>query len=374
MANNASSTLPATMRAWVYNSTKGGIENNLKLIPDYPVPEHFRTLPSPPAGKGDAVLVKILAASLNPIDHKLVELPVVGGLIQKKPATPAIDFCGRVVLVPANSTSTLKAGQLVAGKLPPQTQYGALAEYAVTYSNNIVPVPAGVSVEQASTIGICGSTAWTAVVPQIEAARERNKKSGGGTEPLRVFVNGGSGGIGSFVVPIAKALGCHVTATCSAANANLVTKTLGADDTIDYRTTNVSEALIRKTKEAGRPYDVGVDAIGMKFGLYKAADTYLAAGAQFPRIGMEFSTITDAIAIVYRPTFLGGGKHVSPFVEGRATVPILTSLLDLMAQGKLNIPLDGGAAVPFSDVPRAYARIKTHRTQGKIVVRVAEDN
>ncbi|KAL1896748.1 putative secondary metabolism biosynthetic enzyme [Sporothrix stenoceras] len=372
-ANSTPTTLPATMRAWVYKTTKGGIENTLKLIPDYPIPDHFRTLPSPPAGKGDAVLVKILAASLNPIDHKLTELPIVGGLVQKKPATPAVDFCGRVVRVPANSSSPLKAGQLVAGKLPPQSQHGALAEYAVAYSTNIVPVPSGVSVEQAATIGICGSTAWTAVVPQIEAARERNKKTGG-AEPLRIFINGGSGGIGSFAVPIAKALGCHVTATCSGANANLVKNTLGADDTIDYRTTNVSEALIKKTKEAGRPFDVGVDAIGMKFGLYKAADHFLAPGAQFPRIGMEFSTITDAIAIVYRPTFLGGGQHVSPFVEGRATTRILTSLLDLMEQGKLNIPLDGGAAVPFSDVPRAYARLKSHRTQGKIVVRVTGDN
>lgn len=372
MANNTSSSLPATMRAWVYNSTKGGIENNLKLVSNLPIPDHFRTLPSPPAGKGDAVLVRILAASLNPVDHKLAELPLVGGLIQKKPATPAVDFCGRVVRVPNNSSSPLKAGQLVAGKLPPQTQHGALAEYAVAYSTNVVPVPAGVSVEQAATIGICGSTAWSAIVPQIEAARERNKKTGNG-EPLRVFVNGGSGGIGSFLVPIAKSFGCHVTATCSAANSRLVRETLGADNTIDYRTTNVADALVQKAKESG-PFDVAVDAIGMKFGLYKAADEYLVEGAQFPRIGMEFSTITDAIAIVYRPTFLGGGRHLSPFVEGPATTEKLTSLLRLMAQGKLNIPLDGGAAMPFSDVPRAYARIKSHRTQGKIVVCVAEDN
>lgn len=369
----SNSSLPPTMRAWVYHTTKGGIENTVKLIPDYPVPESFRTLPAPPPGKGDAVLVRILAASLNPVDTKLAELPIVGGFIQKKPATPAVDFCGRVVRVAANSSSPLKPGQLVAGKLPPQPQHGALAEYAVAHTTNVVPVPAGVSVEQAATIGICGSTAWTALVPQIEAARARNKKNGG-SEPLRVFVNGASGGVGSFAVPIAKALGCHVTATCSGANANLVRQTLGADDVIDYRTTNVSEALIRRANAAGRPFDAAVDVIGMRFGLYKAADRYLVAGAEFPRIGMEFNTITDALAIVFRPTVLGGGQHASPFVQGRATTKILSELLDLMAQGKLNVPLDGGAALPFTDVPRAYARMKSHRTQGKIVVRVADDN
>ncbi|KJR82017.1 NADH oxidase [Sporothrix schenckii 1099-18] len=374
-AANTPTQLPPTMRAWVYQTGKGGIENTLKLIPDYPVPSHFRTLEAPPPGQGDAVLVRILAASLNPVDYKLVELPVVGGLLQKTPATPAVDFCGRVVRV-GTSATTLKEGQLVAGKLPPQPQHGALADYAVAHSVNVVPVPDGVSVEQAATIGLAGATAWTALVPQMEAAQARNTTATGRgrDKPLRVFVNGGSGGIGSFAIPLAKARGCHVTATCSAASAQLVRDVLGADDVIDYRTTDVADALVQKTNEAGRPYDVAVDVIGMRFGLYKAADAFLAAGAAFPRIGMEPGTIKDAVAIVYRPTLLGGGRHASPFVAGRATPDILRGLLDLMAQGQLTVPLDGGAAVPFEDVPRAYARLKTQRTQGKIVVRVAEDN
>ncbi|CAK7203160.1 putative secondary metabolism biosynthetic enzyme [Sporothrix eucalyptigena] len=366
-ATNTTTQIPATMRAWVYYTTEGGIENAMKLVPDYPVPESFRTLPTPPPGKGDeTILVRVLAASINPVDHKLPELPLVGGFLQKKPTTPAVDFCGRVVRT-SNASSTFRPGQLVAGKLPSQTQHGALAEYAVAHSGNVAPVPAGVSVEQAATIGICGSTVWSSLVPDIEAA----KKAGRGKDGLRVFINGGSGGIGSFAVPIAKALGCQVTTTCSTKNVEHVRQTLGADDVIDYRTTNVGDALIQKSKKDGQ-YDVALDAVGMPFGLYKAADKFLVEGAPFTRITMD--SIADGLRVALQPTFLGGGKHSAPFVNGKPTPEGLRSLLDLMVQGKLKVPLDGDAPVPFTDVPRAYARLKTNRARGKIVIHVADDN
>ncbi|CAK7216565.1 hypothetical protein SCUCBS95973_002850 [Sporothrix curviconia] len=383
MSNPPADPLPATMRAWVYHTATGGIDKTMKLVPDYPIPEHFRTMPSPPAGKGYAVIVRILATSMNPADHKVAEMPILGRFMQKTPATPCIDFCGRVVRVkpsPLSSSSSssssmvpmLKPGQLVAGMLPPYTQHGALAEYALAYSEHIAPVPEGVSVEQAAMLGIGGSTAWNGFMPQIEAARQRNKKTDGG-EQLRLFINGGSGGIGSFIVPMAKAMGCHVTASCSGANAGLVRDVLGADDVIDYRTTDVATALISRATEAGRPYDMAIDAVGMPFALYKAADKFLARGAAFSRIGFDLALLLDILAITYRPALLGGGTHPSPFVLGGATTENMSGLMALIAQGKLHVPLDGGAVVPFEEAPRAIARIKSHRTQGKIVARVAED-
>ncbi|CAK7214535.1 hypothetical protein SBRCBS47491_002176 [Sporothrix bragantina] len=367
-ASPSTAQLPATMRAWVYNNAKGGIEAAMKLVPDYPVPASFRTLAKPPPGKGDeTVLVRILAASINPVDYKLPELPLVGKYVQKLPTTPAVDFCGRVIRTSNTTSSAFTPGQLVAGKLPSQTQHGALAEYAVAHSDNVVPVPAGVSVEQAATIGICGSTVWTALVPEIEAAQKKSASP----KNVRVFINGGSGGIGSFAIPAAKALGCHVTTTCSTNNVEHVRRTLGADDVIDYKTTSVADALVSKAKADG-PFDVAFDAIGMPFGVYKAADTFLVEGAAFPRIGID--SIFHGARIGLQPTLLGGGKHAAPFINGKATPERLRGVLELMAQGKLKVPLDGDAVVPFEDVPRAYARLKTHRTRGKIVVRVAEDN
>ncbi|CAK7270978.1 putative secondary metabolism biosynthetic enzyme [Sporothrix epigloea] len=360
--------LPATMRAWVYHHAKGGIETAMKLVPDYPVPETFRTLPHSHSNKGsEAILVRVLAASLNPVDYKLPELPLVGGFLHKRPATPAADFCGRVIRSSKADSSVFTPGQLVAGTLPMFAQHGALAEYAIAYSDRIVPVPEGVSVEQAATIGICGATVWTALVPEIEAAQKRSASP----RALRVFINGGSGGIGSFAIPAAKALGCHVTTTCSASNVEHVRNTLGADDVMDYKTSNVADTLVHKAQADG-PFDVAFDSIGMSFGLYKAADAFLVDGAAFPRIGVDL--LLDGVRIMLQPRLLGGGKHASPFVSGDVTPERLRQVLDLMAQGKLTVPLDGDTVVPFEDVPRAYTRLKTHRTIGKIVVRVSEDN
>ncbi|CAK7243453.1 MAG: putative secondary metabolism biosynthetic enzyme [Sporothrix thermara] len=373
MATTTPSTaeLPATMRAWVYTTTHGGIEKTMKIVPDYPVPEEFRTLAPPPSGQGDeAVLVRVLAASLNPVDYKLPELPLVGGFVRKMPATPTFDFCGRVIKTSSSSSSSqFQPGQLVAGQVPMRSPHGALAEYAVAYSNFIAPVPAGVSVEQASTVGVCGGTVFAAMVPAIEKAQKNNKDD----KTLRVFVNGGSGGVGSFAIPVAKALGCHVTATCSTANVEHVLRVLGADDVIDYKktTTSVGDELIRKAQQDG-PYDVAFDTIGMPFALYKAADHYLAEGGTFPRIGAD--SLVDVARISLQPALLGGGKRAAPFITGRPTPERLHAVLDLMAQGKLQVPLDGDAVVPFEDAARAYARLKTHRARGKIVIRVAEDN
>lgn len=356
------------MRAWVYHHAKGGIETAMKLVPDYPVPESFRTLLHSHSNKGsEAILVRVLAASLNPVDYKLPELPLVGGFLHKRPATPAVDFCGRVIRSSKADSSVFTPGQLVAGTLPVLVQHGALAEYAVAFSDRVVPVPAGVSVEQAATIGVCGGTVWTALVPQIEAAQKKSASP----KDLRVFINGGSGGIGSFAIPVAKALGCHVTTTCSTGNVEHVRNTLGADNLIDYKTSNVADALVHKAQADG-PFDVAFDSIGMTFDIYKAADAFLVDGMAFPRIGVD--SILDGVRITLQPRLLGGGKHASPFVNGDATSERLQQVVDLMAQGKLKVPLDGDAVVPFEDVPRAYTRLKSHRTRGKIVVRVSEDN
>ncbi|CAK7273212.1 putative secondary metabolism biosynthetic enzyme [Sporothrix epigloea] len=361
MSTSSGPTLPATMRAWIFDHAKGGIEKAMRLVSDHPVPENFHHKSK------ETILVRVLAASLNPVDYKLPELPLVGGFFYKRPATPAADFCGRVVQSSLGGSSAFQPGQLVAGTLPLPTHHGALAEYAVAYADRIAPVPAGVSAEQAATIGICGATVWTALVPQIEAAQKRSASP----KDLRVFINGGSGGIGSFAIPIAKALGCHVTTTCSTANVEHVRRQLGADDVIDYKTSNVAEVLVSKAKSDGQ-FDVAFDAIGMPFSIYKAADEFLVPGAAFPRIGVD--SLLDGVRMMLQPRLLGGGKHATPFVNGDVTSERLQHVLELMAQGKLTVPLEGDATVPLEQVPQAYARLKTHRVRGKIVVRVAEDN
>ena len=145
-------------------------------------------------------LVQVYAASLNPVDYKLAELPVIGRFAVPKPATPGLDFAGKVVDV--GSHCNVSVGEMVFGKLEPKQQHGTLGEYIIGSKAGTVPLPDGVSVEQATTLGVCGLVTYQCLAPNIQSGD-------------RVLINGGSGGTGTFAIQIAKALGCHVTTTCS---------------------------------------------------------------------------------------------------------------------------------------------------------------
>lgn len=140
------------------------------------------------------------SASLNPVDYKLPELPLIGRLAIPKPATPGLDFSGTIVL--STPTSRLQPGTRVFGKLEPKQQFGTLGEYVVGSSEGTVAVPGGIGMAEASTLGVCGLVTYQALTRHVR-------------EGMRVLVNGGSGGTGTFAVQIAKALGAEVVVTCS---------------------------------------------------------------------------------------------------------------------------------------------------------------
>lgn len=184
--------LPTTMRAWQWSTCTTTLEDALTLNPSAP-------LPNRPLTPGEC-LVKVHAASLNPVDYKLPELPIVGRLAIPKPATPGLDFSGTVVK--ASEPSTLQPGQRVFGKLEPKQQFGTLGEYIIGSAAGTVPLPDSVSFEEGATLGVCGLVTYQCLT--------RNAKSGD-----RVLINGGSGGTGTFAIQIAKALGCEVVTTSS---------------------------------------------------------------------------------------------------------------------------------------------------------------
>jgi NADPH:quinone reductase-like Zn-dependent oxidoreductase len=187
-------SLPATMRAWQWSQCNDTLENAIQLNESAPLPTASRQL-----ALGES-LIMVHAASLNPVDYKLPELPIVGRMAISKPATPGLDFAGKVVQV--GPDCHVKVGQMVFGKLEPNQQFGTLGEYIIGSKSGTVPLPDRIPVEQAATLGVCGLVTYQALAPNV--------KPGG-----RVLVNGGSGGTGTFAVQIAKALGCHVTTTCS---------------------------------------------------------------------------------------------------------------------------------------------------------------
>ena len=137
-----SKSLPSVMRSWQYNSTSGGLENNLKLNSSAP-------LPTP---KNDQHLVRILATALNPVDVKPAENAIISRLLITKPATPGIDFVGRIVKPAAGSS--LKPNQLVFGfgAVSPFAG-GCLREYTAAPTIGAIALPKSVNPIDAATIG-----------------------------------------------------------------------------------------------------------------------------------------------------------------------------------------------------------------------------
>lgn len=183
-----------TMRAWQWSSCSDRLESALQLVDSAPLPTSQKSL-----GR-EEYLIQVHAAALNPVDYKLAELPIVGRMAIRKPATPGLDFAGKIV--EAGEDCDLNVGQMVFGKLEPKQQFGTLGEYIVGSRAGTVPLPGGVSMEHAATLGVCGLVTYQCLASNVKPQD-------------RVFINGGSGGTGTFAIQIAKALGCHVTTTCS---------------------------------------------------------------------------------------------------------------------------------------------------------------
>ena len=305
--------------------------------------------------------MQILSASLNPADYKFAEIPLVSALVITKPAIPAVDFAGRVVAVgpdsgKISSSEDVKVGQLVFGKLDPPVRFGVLAEYAVAPRRGCVPLPRGVGVDDAACVGTAGLTAYQCIVPRVEAGDA-------------VFINGGSGGVGSFGIQIAKARGCYVVASCSGANVKLC-KSLGADQVVDYQSQNLVVALDKMT----RKFDLVVDNVGGLGELYWRAHLFTKPGAQFVQVGAGVSA-GDIYGLVSRmvwPGFLGGGKRPFRFLGVKNNPDQFRDIAGWMAEGKVKAVIDEVFGMEDQGPVRAFEKLKTGRVKGKLVVRVAE--
>jgi len=245
----AAHSVPSTMRVWQYASADGGLEKHLELLSSKPLPK-----PS-----SDQHLVQVLAVGLNPVDFKPAEALLVGRLAIKKPATPGFDFAGRII-TPANG-STFEPGQLVFGAASTNPLAGgALAEYIAAPAKTVCPLHPNISPLSAAGIPVAAITAYGSLIPHIRAGS-------------RVFINGGSGGVGTYGIQIAKIADAHVTVSCSAKNAKLC-RSLGADDVLDYMARPLLGQLQDAAAAAGRPFDHVVDNVFSDSALYFQAHTY----------------------------------------------------------------------------------------------------
>jgi len=341
-----STTLPPTMKAAAWHSTAGGIENNLQATITHPLPKTAHSLPP------NSTLVRVSYAALNPVDYKVPELPLLGRLVFSS-GIPGMDFAGTVV---ASNAQNFKPGARVFGMLAPPFG-GTLGEYVVVGGGRqgCVAVPDGVELKDACTLGVAGLTAFQTVAPFVQ-------QSGGS----KVFINGGSGGVGTFQIQIAKLLGCHVTVSCSGANADFC-RELGADEVIDYRTEDLVATLSRK----GTQFDLIADNVfNGAAELYWSSGKYLKPEGTYVTIAGNASvaTVRNFLGCMFWPKFLGGGERKFKFVTCVANSEEFEKLVGWMAEGKLRACIE--REFELKDAGEAYTRLKAGRTRGKLVVKV----
>jgi NADPH:quinone reductase-like Zn-dependent oxidoreductase len=183
------------------------------------------------------VLIRVAAAAVNPADVALRD-GRFRLFVRKLPFVPSSDVAGVVEAVGADVTR-FKPGDRVYAMLPTLTG-GGYADFATVAEHMVAPAPPSLSLAEAAAVPLAGLTALQAL---------RDVQPG-----MRVLINGGSGGVGSFAVQIAKALGAHVTATCSERNLDMV-RGLGADVVLDYTATDLTAP--------DQPYDVAFDAVNV---------------------------------------------------------------------------------------------------------------
>lgn len=235
----------------------------------------------------------------------------------RKPGIPAGDYAGTVITI---TLPNLKPGDYVFGRSDPPA-FGVLGEYAVIKGkDNAVKTPSGVSMQGVATMGVARLTAYQCIAPYVK-------------QGSKVFINGGSGGTKSFGIQIARILGFSVTATCSGANVEIC-KSLGADEVIDYKTTDVDKHLQRN----GTQYDLLVDNVNSPE-LYWNAHDYLKPEGTYVNIAgaITLPHVLNMLKVLYFPTWLGGGYREAKFLRRKSNAEALQELHSGLLKGNCDL-------------------------------------
>lgn len=305
----------------------------------------YEDLPKP-APADDEVLVRVRAASVNPLDwHYLQGTPYMMRIEVGfgKPENPrlGVDFAGTVEAVGRKVTRFKPGDEVFGGK------FGALAEYVtVREARALVPKPANMTFEQAAAVPIAGVTA-------LQALRDSGQLRAG----QKVLINGASGGVGTFAVQIAKSLGAEVTGVCSTRNLDLV-RSIGADHVIDYTREDFTRGVQR--------YDVIIDNVGTHSLLeYRRAlnpkGIYVMVGST--TIGNWFAWLEAPLEGMVL-SHIVSQRFVTLFAD--ITPRDLATLGTLMQSGKLTPVID--RRYKLSEAAEAISYLERGHARGKIVL------
>jgi len=347
--------------AWLTGARQAPIETgepHMKAVvyTDYGSPDvlEIRDIKRP-VPNDDQVLIRVRAASINPLDWHYIEgTPYIMrafGVGLRKPKDPrlGVDMAGEVEAIGKNVTQFKPGDEVFGGR------NGAFAEYVCARADRAIALkPSNITFEQAASVPIAAITA-------LQGLRDKGHISPG----QKVLINGASGGVGTFAVQIAKSWGAEVTGVCSTRNLDLV-RSLGADHVIDYTKEDFTKGEQR--------YDVILDNVGTQ-----------------PLSGFKRALVPNGICVMIG----GGGPNdggligpmarpikalfLSPFMTQKMGMMMaelnkkdLNVLGDLMQSGKVKPVID--RTYPLSQIADAISYLEQGHARGKVVITIAQDN
>ena len=343
--------------------------------------EFSAAVPMPSGLSSTEILIKVRAASINPVDKVLME----GGLAQLKPCKGAFhvaSYDASGIVEEADQAGTYQKGDAVVVRLfgpglsvEPKVQYfrGSMAEYCVADVSNVVRKPDNLSHEEAASIPLAGMTA----VQVIDLCTE--------TKDPKIFISGGAGGVGSIAIQYAKSKGFHVTTTASPGEKTELCTALGADVVIDYKS-NKFEAM----DELKDQFDLCFDCTGESGKMIEL----VKCGGRIVTINAHESGITfECLADILERNGKSAGCLLKCFVKSKLkftqykeaekkgadwdfiflhpSKDDLQRLMDLTADGQMKAVID--QVWDSKDWKDAYTRQFSGRSKGKCVVRWSSD-
>ena len=322
--------MTGTMQALVIDRTGDADELHLAEVPR-------------PMRVSDEVVVRVVAAGVNPIDVKTRAGRGVSAAIASYPAVLGNDFAGIVEAVPY-AAHPLQPGDRVYGMGRVPRLGGSYAEFISVSSMSVAPMPASLGFVEAAGVPLAALTAWGAV---IDTARAH--------EGQRMLVHAASGGVGHFAVQLAAYFGADVTATCSTRNLDFV-RSLGARHVIDYTAERFEDVVADQ--------DVVIDLIGNV-----ADDTGTRSLDVLRPHGLVVNVPTGSWPTMAEEAEARGiratGYSVSPDAR---TLSVITRLID---DGSVRVHVE--RELPLADGAEAHRLIEDGHVRGKVVLRVAPD-
>ena len=293
----------------------------------------FEDVPRPEP-KDNEALVRVIASGVNPADPLTLSGKYAREFGTHLPLIPGYDIAGIVEKTGAKVTK-LKGGETIYGY---PTFGGGWAEYVTVSEGEVAAKPASLSFTEAAAVPMGALTAWQALV---DVAQLRAGQT--------ILIHGGSGGVGSFAVQLAKARGARVIATASTENQDLL-KQLGTDVPIDYTKTRFEEIA----KDVDAVLDpVGKDTLARSYDVVKKGGIVMSLVARPDRAELEKRRIRGA-AISVHPDATDL-TEIARLIDAGKMKPIVTQVL------------------PLNEAIPAQQQAATHHTRGKVVLRIADE-